>query len=160
MLDAEFLESIASPVLRRFALYWAERGGSGLPRRADIDPADFVWLLGQVFLIDVIREPELDFRFRLFGSEMARVYGRDLTGSRLSELDDQDYTAALRPDYASVVATGRPLLRRGRLEWLDRSHIGYERLLLPLSADGRLIDVILGATVYDLPDLRRVGRSS
>lgn len=160
MLERAFVEGIASQRLRRLAAYWAERGGGRLPRRADIDPVDFAWLLGQVFLLDVIREQALDFRFRLFGSEMARVYGRDLTGRRLSELEDREFTAALRPDYASVASSGRPLLRRGRLEWSQRDHIGYERLLLPLSGDGVTVDMILGATVYDLPDPKRVRHGS
>ena len=154
MLEQDFVEAIRSPALRRLAGYWQQRHRprGGLPGRSDIDPSDFVWLLGRVFLIEVLQErPELDFRFRLFGSQMAQVYGRDLTGRRLSEIDDREFSAALRPDYMAVVETGLPSHRRGRLEWSGRGHIGYERILLPLAGDGERVDMLLGASIYDLP---------
>jgi hypothetical protein len=150
-----FLSSIASPALVGLAQYWEARARArpdgGLPGRADIDPLDFQGLLGQVFLLDVVGRPARDFRFRLFGTEMVQVYGQDLTGRLLSELDDRDYAAALRPDYVTTATSGLPSVRRGRLEWAKRDHISYERLLLPLAEDGRQVDMLLGATLYERP---------
>lgn len=154
MLDADLLEAIEAPALKALALYWAGRAPGRLPARADIDPAAFVPLLGNVFLIDVLHAPALDFRFRLFGTAMVEVYKRDLTGRLLSETAEA-FDSALRPDYVKVTEEAHPLLRRGQLEWPGRGHIGYERLILPLAADGCRVDMLLGATLYDLPDFGR-----
>ena len=61
------LDEIESPILRRFFRYYLEKRGSRLfPARADLDPVDFPYALGDITLVNVHRDP-LNFSFRLAG---------------------------------------------------------------------------------------------
>src|SRR5262245_66067533 len=76
--------------LRRLLAYWTERcAGRAMPTRADIDPLDFAYILGNVVLLGVERGPpheSLRFRVRLQGTEIVQRLGFDLTGRALDEL--------------------------------------------------------------------------
>jgi hypothetical protein len=138
----------AHPDLVRLARHCAAMAGErNMPQRRSLDPQEVVWLLGRIFLLDVL-EGGADYRYRLFGSAMAMVYGEDLTGRRLSELGRDGFESAMRADYDAVVATRAPLFRRGDLLWPGKEYVGVERLLVPLSDDDRTVSMILGAACY------------
>lgn len=122
-------------------------GGREWLRRSDISPRLFKWMLGRIFMVEVLKASS-DYRFRLFGSKMVQVYGEDLTGRKLSEVRSASFEEALRADFDLVVATRTPHFQRGTLLWPDREFVGVERLLTPLSdADGE-VSAILGAVAY------------
>lgn len=74
------LDRVQSNVLRQLFQYWDEkRGHRSAPSREDIDPAQMVEFLSNVFLIDVEEEPRR-YRVRLMGTALVHWYGRDLTG--------------------------------------------------------------------------------
>ncbi len=65
--------------------YWrGRRGERALPRRAQIDPADFVQLLPAVFI--AVRAEGGDYRFRLVGEAVSEAHGRALVGQDLATL--------------------------------------------------------------------------
>jgi len=52
------LGAIPSDLLQRMLAYWQSKcGGHAMPARADIDPVEFPWGLGNVSLLDVERDP-------------------------------------------------------------------------------------------------------
>ena len=127
---------------------WDERrGGRKMPARADFDAIEFRPWMGHLILIEVGPGPE--FRYRVYGSALAEVFGRDLTGKT---------TAALRPDarrtvereYSAVRDQGRPLLL---CHWRTgvHEHARFSKLVLPFGDDGETVDRLL-VGVY------RVGR--
>jgi hypothetical protein len=62
----------------RLYYYWlAKEGDRRFPAHGDIDPLDFIYVLGHVTLLDVVRDP-LRFRFSVHGTEMVRRAGYDL----------------------------------------------------------------------------------
>ena len=66
------LTGFTEPLLQRLYSYWlARKGERRFPERGDIDPLDFPYLLGNILLIDMVRNP-LRFRFRVHGTEMTR----------------------------------------------------------------------------------------
>lgn len=148
------LQAIEDDQLDRLARYWQhKRVSARLPARGDIDPTEFPWLVGRVFLIDVLRKP-VDFRFRLFGSELAAWYGVDLTGRVLSALKRPNLEHSLRSDYQGAVDTGEPRYREATLATRLGGSARLHRLVLPLAADGLRVDMILGASVLSdqVPD--------
>jgi hypothetical protein len=138
---------VNDPGLLRLYEYWlARKGARRLPSRRDIDPLDFPYLLGNIMLLDVVREP-LRFRVRLHGTEMARRAAYDLTGKMLDELPISDYRSYVIQRCASVVESREPaFVEHDRV--LDGRRRRYQALWLPLSEDGETVSMLLCALVY------------
>jgi PAS domain S-box-containing protein len=84
------------------------------------------------------------FQFRLFGTDLARVYGRDLTGCYLDELSPSSLWSVVILHYQTVVETRQPLfapisISNGR--WYSE----VSRLIMPLSSDDQTVAFIMGA---------------
>jgi hypothetical protein len=138
---------IQEPAIRRLYSYWMQqRRAEGLPRRNDIDPLDFSYILGNVMLLDVLSQP-LRFRFRLHGSELARHAGYDLTGSLIDDLPNPDYRSYVLERCMRLVETAKPtLVHHDRV--LDNRRRRYEALWLPFSDDGASVTMLLCALIY------------
>ena len=122
--------------------YWQEKRGSRLaPAREEIDPADFVQILPRVMLADVLSDP-LNFRYRLSGTGICNVHGEDLTHLLARDLLPPQYGALIHGHYVQAVTERRPLLHLIRFESADKLRT-YARLLLPLSADGLTINMLM-----------------
>jgi PAS domain S-box-containing protein len=130
------------PELDALLTIWHEkRGARAQPRRSDFPLETMTRWASHMSVATVT--PERRFRFRLFGTELAHVYGRDLTGHFLDELTPHDVWSVVIKDYREVLATEKPLfapvsVANGR--WYSE----VSRLLLPLS-DGARTNSIMGA---------------
>jgi hypothetical protein len=145
------LTKIERPTLRRLYELWkARRGGRLFPARADFSPHDFAFALGNLSLIDVLRDP-LRFRVRLQGSHSSARLGWDITGRFFDEIPDPEYRAVTLETYERIVEDRRPRCEVRELLFDNRSH-RYEILWLPLAADGSTIDMIMACVaLFDGP---------
>ena len=128
--------------LRQLYAYWRSKAKGRLPARADIDPADIPQLLPFLFMIDVEHNPRR-FRFRLVGTQVCTWAGRDVTGVYLDDPNYGPRGPIIQRQYAEVVDRGVPYYTQQPAARPDRDYIFYERLVLPLAADGRTIDILL-----------------
>ena len=130
--------------------YWAARRGPGrLPGRAHIDPCDFKRHLPTISLIDVRRRGNtIDYRLRLAGTGLYRVYGGEITGKALEDVYADGVCDYWRGELDRVVETRRPAAGAHSLAWRGAAHLSIMWLRLPLASDGREVDMILG---YDAP---------
>jgi PAS domain S-box-containing protein len=115
------------------ALWNRLRGDRLLPQRQDFDLTTMNKWARQLSIARVM--PTGRFQFRLFGTELSRVYGQDLTGRFLDELTPRDLWSVIIRHYQEVVKTPQPLfapisIANGR--WYSE----VSRLLLPLAAEG------------------------
>jgi hypothetical protein len=129
--------------------YWASlRDGARLPGRRHLDPAGIKRLLPTVSLIDVVHEPQgaapAEFRMRLAGTGLYGVYGREITGKRLSDIYNSAAADYWRVELGKVVAERRPAVGVHNLAWRGASHLSILWLRLPLASDGEQVDMILG----------------
>ena len=123
--------------------YWASRRqGARLPGRRDLAPGDIKRLLPTISLMDVSCDP-LDFRVRLAGTALYDVYGREITGRRLSEIYNTAAADYWRSELIQVAA-GKPAVGVHNLAWRGASHLSILWLRLPLAANGTDVDMILG----------------
>lgn len=148
---------IDHPSLRRLFEYWdGKRGDRLAPSRADIDPVDITYILPHVFIYDVEygagkdSAVPSDYVMRLFGTMLVEAFGRDLTGLRFDAIFAGRDKAAIRAEYDGVAKTGQPLCTRHDANWIERDHVEYERLLMPLSRDGTRIDLLFGAAYFEV----------
>jgi hypothetical protein len=140
-------DRIRSGVLRRLFQYWDEkRGDRRAPSRGDIDPAEMIEALPNVFLIDVLAEPRR-YRVRLMGTVLGDWYGQDLTGRYVDEITDQ-VVGALH----ELVTTWRPWRLLGECGRRSAGTKPYELLALPLSTDGTTVNMVLGGIAQVHPE--------
>jgi hypothetical protein len=129
--------------------YWRALPRTGdLPAVETIDPTALVFILGWLMIIDPI-DGGADFTYRLYGSSIAEVMGRDLTGCKLS--DSFPGVAAFTSGvYRDVMRDRRPVLTRHtppRRIAVSR----WERLILPFAgADDGVARFLVGAVVLGL----------
>ncbi len=128
----------------RFAMQlWNERRGERLaPSRRDFEPWDFKPVLPVMMLIDVFSDP-LDFRFRLSGSEIVDVHGKELTWHSIRDFASENYTRHVWQDFCELIERRQPQLCL--ISYVNRSGFlrDFSVLRLPLSSDGENVDMII-----------------
>src|SRR6185437_5426393 len=136
--------SFRTKTVERAYRYWASKCGPGrMPRRSDIRPEEIPSLLPHVFLVDVRRDP-LEFSFRIIGTEICSLAGRDYTGLRVNAEEYGPDWKSVFEVYWQVVHSATPEVTVRYAPWADREFLLYERLIAPLSSDGVTIDMLFG----------------
>ncbi len=140
--------AITDARLRALFGYWREkRGDRAMPVRADLDPLEIPTLLPIVWLVDVL-DGGARFRYRLMGTEIVDVDGHDPTGRFLDEvLPDSDYADYWVGLFREVTRERRPLYGESDFRGRGRIERRVRHLLMPLSRDGRAVDMIFGGQV-------------
>lgn len=124
--------------------YWQGLRREGrLPSRDDLDPSGFKRHLPGVSLIDVVHGGAR-FRYRLAGTGLYRVYGRELTGQSIEGAFGLTAGEYWTTELQKAVASGRPAAGVHSLTWQGRPHLSVLWLRLPLARDGRRVDMMLG----------------
>lgn len=141
---------IRRPMLRRVLDYWeARRGTRAFPSRAAVDPLQLGFALGNLLLIDVLRDP-LQFRYRLVGTVAAERWGFDMTGKTLDELPAPERRHFILQNYSWIVENRRPMAIEGT-RILDGRNWAFASLMLPIGEDDRQVDMILVCVEYTTP---------
>lgn len=139
---------IKAASLRSLYRDWdARRGGHRFPARAAFDPLELRYILGNLSLIDVLRDP-LRFVFRLHASNNAARLGTDMTGKELAEMPARLTPERIRAHYELVLRTRAP-----QVQWRERTLANgmawdFEVLVLPLAADGETIDMLMAGVSW------------
>jgi len=134
--------------LQRLREDWdRRRRGREFPARADFDPLDLKYILGSLSLIDVLHDP-LRFRIRLHATNVVDRAGLDLTGKLIDEMPAERRQMA-EAHYREVVDRRTPIVRRYAHHPVDERLWNCEVLVLPLSSDGRAIDLLMSAFVWN-----------
>ncbi|MEO0883108.1 MAG: PAS domain-containing protein [Pseudomonadota bacterium] len=117
--------------------YWKSKCSDGLwPSRQDINPGHVLNALASISLVEKRGD---QFRFRLTGSSLRRVFGGDLTGQVIREIDRLGEDAG-SASMSIALETGRPVYGSRKIgsEW----HIW---LRLPLLNEHGAPDLVLCA---------------
>ena len=143
------VSALAHPLLFGLHRHWQEkRGARAMPARADFRPEEMQPFLSHIFLVDVEHEPRR-FRFRLIGTEIVTSYGMELTGKYSDAVQPPVYRAMIERHYGEVVDNARPMVHRMRfVEQPGKVH-QLMRLAMPLSNDGRQVNMLMMASVFD-----------
>lgn len=146
-MDSSDAMQCLSPENARVLAYWTEKAGKRpIPARRDLDPVvDLRDLIKYLFLVDV-DEGGKGFRFRIVGTGLVDYHGTDVTGKRLDELAGSErYFSQMEEQFEAAVRTRKPM--RGEFclpsEFTNHETL-FEQLLLPLSDDGSVVNMLLG----------------
>ena len=136
------------PSVRELFEYWNERRGHRpAPERADIEPGAIRRLLADTFILSF--EPRTGHPFRIAGTRVCALFGRELKGESFVELWQRSGQAEIRELLAvavdekiGVVASATGATSDDRL-----LAVQLELLLLPLAFRSRREARMLGALV-------------
>jgi hypothetical protein len=131
--------------------YWDRvRGDRPMPARADLRPEELRSLLPHLTLVETDGD---GYRYRLVGTAVAEALGRDLTGTRVgSHVKPAAYASEICRVYDLVLHGRRPIFTTG--EYQNESKVVHSvcRLLLPLSADGAQVNMIVVSRASRISD--------
>jgi len=139
----DFRDRLGNPDLTRFYDFWASlRGDRAMPKHVDPlhIPSEF---LPYVMLIDVLREPRR-YRYRLIGTLVVAASGEDRTGQTFESVGFIKANPVVLEQYNCVAENGRPLHSLEPFtNFVTGTTYDVDRLLLPLSGDGRTVDLLM-----------------
>jgi PAS domain len=138
-------DRLAAPPLRFLAAHWQSLAHApGLPHLRQISPFDMRPALGHIMLLDAI-DGGRDFRYRLYGTILAKISRLDMTGRLLSEHPASSYVVEL------ALALYRAALHRRQPIYSARAPAGaletaaWQRVVLPLiDNDGTAVRLLVG----------------
>ena len=143
------LEQIQFDELKQLYAYWnSKRKGRVAPTPDDIDPTEITHLLPYVMLLDVEENPRR-YKFRLAGTAIVERFGAEQTGCYLDEVDFGARSKRIIELMHELVETSVATCARGTYEKGDGRVLRFERLAMPLSADGRHVSRILVGLIYE-----------
>jgi len=131
--------------LQFLARFWRERRvGDSLPPLGIVDPLALKPALGYLMLLDVL-DQGWDYRYRIYGSEIASRYGRDLTGRHTSDIVKTAFTGNFYiAGYRAVLARREPLFTISSSPSYVAA-VDWWRLSLPLvDGTGAITRILVG----------------
>lgn len=137
------------PLAVRLYDYWRSIAPPDrLPGRQHIMPEDIAPLWSRLCLLDVCREP-LRYRYRVCGTDLVRSLGCEATGRWVDEVHPQLVdNPQSRDRFRYMVMTGHPTWRRGAPLWTHHpDHRTIESCVVPLAADGQVVDRLIGVNL-------------
>jgi hypothetical protein len=139
------------PLTRELYDYWnRRRGEEAMPERSDIDPAAIRRILADSFVLAV--EPGENPRFRVAGTRICELFGRELRGEDFIGLWGQEAAPQIRDFIALVAGEAIGILAGATMEAGDGLVCPLELLVLPLSHQGGSGRRMLGSlVVLELP---------
>ncbi|HTW51624.1 MAG TPA: PAS domain-containing protein [Stellaceae bacterium] len=144
-------DSIKHPRLRQLYDYWnGKRGDRRMPARADLDPLDIRFAIGDVVMADVIDGDPPRFRIRLHGTNLAERTNFDLTGKMLDDMPAPEFRELVTRSFRKVIRSHEPLHALAE-RLLDDRMQHYEAIILPLSRDGERVDRLMVGMIFEPP---------
>lgn len=125
--------------------YWRRHCPEGeLPDFGIVDPIALKPALGYLMLLDVL-EDGWDYRYRIYGSEIASRFGRDLTGRRTSDIAKTAFTGIFYiAGYRATLSRRIPLFTVSSSPSYVAA-VDWWRLVLPLAdREGRVGRILVG----------------
>jgi hypothetical protein len=137
-----FLErhEITSKLIEGLEAHWnALRGDRLMPRRDELDPVDLVPWLPYLSTMELHYDP-FRVRYRLVGTEVARIIGEDFSNRWLDETGWSEAAIALnRLLYERVAQSRAPSYGLSTITWQGKPDHVFQWVLLPLSNDGKIV---------------------
>jgi hypothetical protein len=128
-----FVDRFESPELKQALDIWTSlRTNDQLPQKNQLVPFGLRQHLGWLVLAD-IRESPTSWKCTVFGSNLAQIFGRDLTGQPLVEAYPDPYWSDLQSAVSDVVSSRSPRRFTILLAPSGKEFVASRAICLPLS---------------------------
>ena len=139
---------VRDPRLAGLLDYWrSKKGQRRMPARRDIDPLEMKPWLGNLVLIEFFGDI-MHFRVRVDGTNIAEMGGRGRTGAGVEALTSEEERRVLYRQYSPVLEEKRPAFYETEYTNSDGRYLRESKLLLPLSEDGEIVNMVLAGIYY------------
>ncbi len=149
--EDRLLARLRTPSLRALFLLWcAARQGDVPPPPGSLDPDPF-GVGGNSFVVEVdpAKSPA-EMRYIRVGAALTARLGRSLIGEVIVEdLGGDEPLGSLTAVYSRCARQRMPVYQMARYDFGDGEPVSFERLVLPLSADGSAITQLVGVALFD-----------
>lgn len=136
---------ISSNSLSEIRDYWVNlRQNRLMPKKQDFSPAAIVRHLPNIALVDVFHNP-LRFQYRLLGTRITELAGRNATGKWLNEELYGDRTDDILWMYRNCASTMQPVAVREQIQFANKSWLNVDVVAFPMSDSNNKMITILGA---------------
>lgn len=126
------------PDLEEFLKYWRSRKEArDIPARRNIDPQDIPHLLRGICILEINYDGEdiERVKFRLAGTQLYEMAGKELTGSYVDEVVPPDIYPEIATQFQWIVENRQPCFRRFQWRHGPLPKITYERVMAPIASD-------------------------
>jgi hypothetical protein len=122
-----------------------------MPARSDISPAEIPLLLPYIMIVERAGD---QFRYRLVGSAIVRSVGYDATGVTVgSYVAAPEAAAEARAIFERVFVDACPVFATGEFIFKSGHHLNMSLLTLPLSEDGRVVNMSISTLATCFSDI-------
>jgi hypothetical protein len=136
------------PRLLTLLAYWRGKlNGRAMPSRAHIDPLEMKAWLGNLVLVEFFGAVSR-YRVRVDGTNVAEIGGLGRTGKGAESLTSEAERDLLFEQYAAVFDHHVPAYYETEFTNSEGRYLRESKLLLPLSADGKAVNMILAGIYY------------
>jgi hypothetical protein len=141
---APFEPTLKHPFTQQLHAYWTEcRGERRAPERADIDPAAIRRILGDSLVLSCDAGDVA--RFRVAGTKLCALFGRELREEPFASIWDTDSAAAIGDIVRVVADEGIGVVAGVSAQSREELNADFEMLLLPLMHTGRIGARLIGS---------------
>ena len=149
MVTIKSFGHVRNRALHHLVTWWFDKCGERLmPALCDIEPAEIRSVLANIWLCDYVPQSGR-FRYRLAGEEINDFWGFNLSGKYLDEIVPAERLASVTKKYRMALELPAIVYDRACLSLTEEITRNGERIVLPLSDDGRTVNALLGATHRD-----------
>jgi hypothetical protein len=92
-----------------------------------------------------------DFRIRWLGANLVTMFGASRAGSGIEVMTSVGERDSVIPQYRVVIDTGVPAYYATEVELSQRGVVAQQKLILPLSSNGKRVDAVLAGIYPELP---------
>ena len=140
------LDTLTHPALTGLRDYWRRIAeGRPMPARRDFEPLDITKILPFAVLFDVEGEPPR-FKFRLAGTAATERASVDPTGRYFNDFPNSEVAVERM---VACVRNCRPYFVVDAFVWSEKPDLYYQTLTLPMSDDGKTVNMLVSATVIE-----------
>jgi len=142
------LENIQHARLNDLVEYWKSiKKNQFFPYRRDFNPVDIPKCLPHIVLVDVI-DGNPKYQIRLAGSAVNPVYRTPITGKYIEDFTFEGDRQEILAQYDHAVKHQVPTYLMGKMTTIDGNQVSYERVILPMTSDGKIVDKLLTGIHY------------
>jgi hypothetical protein len=135
---------------RAIHAYWSRvKEGRDIPDRRDIKPAELSQQLPDLFILE--QHPEAAPSFRLAGTRLCTLFGRELRGARFDRLFAPERGGRMSRICATVMSRRMPVVLDARAYGGSLQAVAVEILLLPMTSHSMHADRIFGSLCTTRP---------